>query len=197
MLRMCCCWGSSACGIVGLRACICCFWMLVGQQIERCCCGVSKRRYPCPFISPVRPMLLRNSRVLRFSLVLFFALLSGCQSWTTVELRVPAGKDAEVREKIREVSTISGLLSCAHWKIRVRNTDACYGGQIDGNGVTVVAVPSVENYAVRISVFSSGLYNKASFQSLELRYRSALEQVFLAQDIQRDESSKLLEVEAE
>ena len=77
----------------------------------------------------------------------------------------------------------------------MRNADECYGGQSGTNRVTVVTEPSSNAYVVKLGVYSSGLYDKAEFHTLEHRYQSALQQLFPGEIITSVRSSKLLEVE--
>jgi hypothetical protein len=122
-------------------------------------------------------------------------LLSGCQSWSTVEFDVPRGREVDVRAKIREASLTAGLLPCSHWKIRVRNSEECYGGQFGANRVTVITESGSQSYMVKLGVYSSGQYDKPGLHALELRYQSALQQLFPEESITSARSFKLLEVE--
>ena len=131
----------------------------------------------------------------RLVLFLMTVLLSGCQSWSTIEFIVPQGKEAEVRAKVQEASLAVGLRPCSHWKFRVRNSDECYAGQSGTNRVTVVTESGSQNDIVKLGVYSSGLYDKVDLHTLELRYQSALQQLFPKESITGVQSSKLLEVE--
>jgi len=122
-------------------------------------------------------------------------LLTGCQTWNTIVLSVPAGKNDAVRAAFSEVSRSVGLSTCATWKVTVRDADECFGGNLGNNHITVAAMADERRYVIKLGVYSSGIYDADTFAALELRYRTMLQEYFPRADIAREESRSLLTVE--
>ena len=123
------------------------------------------------------------------------ALVTGCQTWSTTVFTVPLLREEEVRAAVRTVSAANGLSSCAEWKAEVKGAQECFGGSIKAGAVTVAASVEGANYVVRVGVYSSGRYDRAALEALELQYQHALESLFPVQSIVRTESQALLAVE--
>ena len=129
--------------------------------------------------------------MIRYLLISCALVLLGCQSFRTVELAVPTGKDLQVKELVQAVSGDSSLVSCAKWHIRVVGADECFGGKVGGNSITVYTEPITGFYTIKISVRSAGFYDNDSYETLVNLYRTKLETLFLKSEIIERKSSQL------
>ena len=127
----------------------------------------------------------------RFLSAIVVALVAGCQSWVTIEFSVPAGSEAQIRQRVQEISSSVALLPCAEWGVGVTNSDECFGGRVGGNRVTVFTESREQAYVVKLHVFAAGLYDKSELEILERRYSAALEQLFPQGGIVRKQTHEL------